>query len=127
MDPMLSWSEIDTVLLDMDGTLIDLHFDNALWNLHLPTRIAEAQAIDIDDARDHLYGHMRGAAPSLDFSSIGPLPVSTSSPSECSHYSIYEPSQVQRYSFEEHHWEPPIAVRVCRRSHKLACTAHGYQ
>ncbi len=67
---MLSWSEIDTVLLDMDGTLIDLHFDNALWNLHLPTRIAEAHAIDIDDARDRLYGHMRGAAPSLDFYSI---------------------------------------------------------
>ena len=25
---MLAWDEIDTVLLDMDGTLLDLHFDN---------------------------------------------------------------------------------------------------
>ena len=67
---MLAWSAIDTVLLDMDGTLIDLHFDNTLWNLHLPTLFAEVHAIDIEDAREHLYGHMRGAAPSLDFYSL---------------------------------------------------------
>jgi putative hydrolase of the HAD superfamily len=26
--PALDWSAIDTVLLDMDGTLLDLRFDN---------------------------------------------------------------------------------------------------
>ena len=31
---MLSWSKIDTVLRDMDGMLIGLHFDNALWLYH---------------------------------------------------------------------------------------------
>ena len=25
---MINWNEIDTILLDMDGTLLDLHFDN---------------------------------------------------------------------------------------------------
>ena len=25
---MIDWDAIDTVLLDMDGTLLDLHFDN---------------------------------------------------------------------------------------------------
>ena len=67
---MLPWSEIDTVLLDMDGTLIDLHFDNTLWNLHLPTLFAAAHAIDVEDARERLYGHMRDAPPSLDFYSL---------------------------------------------------------
>ena len=32
----VDWSNIDTVLLDMDGTLLDLHFDNFFWLQHLP-------------------------------------------------------------------------------------------
>ena len=39
--PPLPWSQIDTVLLDMDGTLLDLHFDNHFWLEHLPQRYAE--------------------------------------------------------------------------------------
>ena len=38
---MINWPEIDTVLLDMDGTLLDLHFDNYFWLDHLPRRYAE--------------------------------------------------------------------------------------
>ncbi len=33
---MIDWDSIDTVLLDMDGTLLDLYFDNYFWNEHLP-------------------------------------------------------------------------------------------
>ncbi|QLC73397.1 GMP/IMP nucleotidase [Pseudomonas sp. LPB0260] len=43
--PPLPWSEIDTVLLDMDGTLLDLHFDNHFWLEHLPQRYAEHHGI----------------------------------------------------------------------------------
>ncbi|UTW09647.1 GMP/IMP nucleotidase [Pseudomonas benzenivorans] len=43
--PPLPWSEIDTVLLDMDGTLLDLHFDNHFWLEHLPRRYAEHHGI----------------------------------------------------------------------------------
>lgn len=39
--PFLPWNQIDTVLLDMDGTLLDLHFDNVFWLDHLPSKIAE--------------------------------------------------------------------------------------
>lgn len=39
---MIDWREIDTVLLDMDGTLLDLHFDNFFWLHHLPKRFAQA-------------------------------------------------------------------------------------
>jgi HAD superfamily hydrolase (TIGR01509 family) len=38
---IIDWSKIDTVLLDMDGTLLDLHFDNYFWLQHLPKRFAE--------------------------------------------------------------------------------------
>lgn len=41
----LPWSEIDTVLLDMDGTLLDLHFDNHFWLEFLPRRYAELHGI----------------------------------------------------------------------------------
>lgn len=36
-----SWDEIDTVLLDMDGTLLDLRFDNYFWQHYVPQRYAE--------------------------------------------------------------------------------------
>lgn len=39
------WPEIDTVLLDMDGTLLDLHFDNHFWLEFLPQRYAELHGI----------------------------------------------------------------------------------
>ena len=42
---VLNWSQIDTVLLDMDGTLLDLHFDNYFWLEHLPNRYAQLQGI----------------------------------------------------------------------------------
>ncbi|NRH28171.1 GMP/IMP nucleotidase [Pseudomonas sp. MS19] len=41
----LNWNTIDTVLLDMDGTLLDLHFDNHFWLEHLPQRYAEHHGI----------------------------------------------------------------------------------
>ena len=52
--PPLPWNQIDTVLLDMDGTLLDLHFDNHFWLQHLPTRYAERHAISLDAARAEL-------------------------------------------------------------------------
>ena len=41
----LPWPDIDTVLLDMDGTLLDLHFDNHFWLELLPQRYAELHGI----------------------------------------------------------------------------------
>ena len=42
---VLPWRDIDTVLLDMDGTLLDLHYDNHFWLEHLPQRYAELHDI----------------------------------------------------------------------------------
>jgi HAD superfamily hydrolase (TIGR01509 family) len=60
---MLNWSEIETVLLDMDGTLLDLHFDNHFWLEHLPLRWAEISGISLDSAKDQLqseYAQLTG-------------------------------------------------------------------
>jgi len=60
---MLQWSEIDTVLLDMDGTLLDLHFDNYFWQEHLPQRWAQITGSSEQDARAELmaeYQQLQG-------------------------------------------------------------------
>ncbi len=38
---MIDWHHISQVFLDMDGTLLDLHFDNHFWLEHVPRRYAE--------------------------------------------------------------------------------------
>jgi putative hydrolase of the HAD superfamily len=51
---MLDWRTIDTVLLDMDGTLLDLHFDTYFWLEHLPRRYAQAHGLEPKAAKDQL-------------------------------------------------------------------------
>ena len=41
----LPWAQIDTVLLDMDGTLLDLHFDNHFWLNYLPQCYADKNGL----------------------------------------------------------------------------------
>ncbi len=52
--PMIDWSAIDTVFLDMDGTLLDLHFDNHFWLEHVPMRYAESRGIPLEQAKEEL-------------------------------------------------------------------------
>jgi len=49
------WSEIDTVLLDMDGTLLDLHFDTYFWLEHLPLRYAQIHQVGHGETRRWLH------------------------------------------------------------------------
>ena len=51
---MVNWQEIHTVLLDMDGTLLDLHFDNFFWLQHLPKRYADIHGRDEGEIRQQL-------------------------------------------------------------------------
>ena len=66
----MDWADIDMVLLDMDGTLIDLHFDNHLWNVVVVKRFARREGIDQAQAADRLYRDMLGRKASLDFYSL---------------------------------------------------------
>ena len=56
---MLDWNQIDRVFLDMDGTLLDLHFDNHFWLEHVPRRYAEARGISLADSRQLLLTRYR--------------------------------------------------------------------
>jgi putative hydrolase of the HAD superfamily len=48
------WKNIDTVLLDMDGTLLDLHFDSYFWLTYLPQVWADSNGLMLDDAKDRI-------------------------------------------------------------------------
>ncbi|HEY8036048.1 MAG TPA: GMP/IMP nucleotidase [Methylobacter sp.] len=48
---MIDWKKVDTVLLDMDGTLLDLNFDNHFWKEFVPLKFAEKQGLSIDAAK----------------------------------------------------------------------------
>ncbi len=58
-EELLDWDSIDTVLLDMDGTLLDLNFDNHFWTKHVPLRFAEANSISIEQACGQIFPHMQ--------------------------------------------------------------------
>ena len=67
---MIDWSRIDTVFLDMDGTLLDLEFDNVLWNSVLPRRYATRLGIDETVARERLFAHFETVRHTIDFYSL---------------------------------------------------------
>lgn len=55
--PSIPWSDINTVFLDMDGTLLDLHFDNHFWLEHLPKRVAEHKQLSVPVAESLVSEH----------------------------------------------------------------------
>lgn len=64
---MIEWTRIRTVLLDMDGTLLDLHFDNHFWLEHVPRRFAEVHGIDAGQARAELMARYRAVEGTMDW------------------------------------------------------------
>ncbi len=64
---MFDWNAIDTALLDMDGTLLDLHFDNHFWLEYVPQRYAEKHGLSPDAAREELMRRYRAVEGTLDW------------------------------------------------------------
>ncbi|TYK65281.1 GMP/IMP nucleotidase [Colwellia echini] len=59
----INWSKINTVLLDMDGTLLDLNFDTEFWLEHIPDIIAQKNKISLQQAKSEMmqkYGAVQG-------------------------------------------------------------------
>lgn len=48
---MIDWDDISTVLIDMDGTLPDLNFDNQFWQELIPLRFAQQNLMDLELAK----------------------------------------------------------------------------
>ena len=48
--------DCETLMLDMDGTLLDLAFDNYVWKTLIPERYAGTHGLPVDEARRELLG-----------------------------------------------------------------------
>jgi len=59
MKPKINWKEIKTVLLDMDGTLLDLYFDYYFWQEYLPEQWAKQNNMNTKTAKIKLLDWYR--------------------------------------------------------------------
>lgn len=64
---MLDWTRVDTVFLDMDGTLLDLNFDTHFWTEHVPLRYAERHELTVERAKEILFPRMRAVEGTMDW------------------------------------------------------------
>lgn len=62
-EAVIDWPNIDTVLLDMDGTILDLSFDNYFWLEHMPKVYADSNGLSVEESKNFLaesYGSHKG-------------------------------------------------------------------
>jgi 5'-nucleotidase len=64
------WDAIDTVLLDLDGTLLDLAYDNYVWLARLPESYAEARGLSVAEAQAELAPKFKAHRGTLQWYSI---------------------------------------------------------
>lgn len=54
----IDWDSIDTVLLDMDGTLLDLHFDYYFWTVHLPKKYCQIHSASLSKITPYIASRL---------------------------------------------------------------------
>jgi putative hydrolase of the HAD superfamily len=64
---MIDWARVHSVFLDMDGTLLDLQFDNRFWHDHVPLRWGERRGLDAATARAQLEPRFRAREGTLEW------------------------------------------------------------
>ncbi len=65
--PRPDWPVIDTVCLDLDGTLLDQAYDNHVWRDLVPERFAAARGIDVQAAYAEMARRFEARSGTLDW------------------------------------------------------------
>ncbi len=61
------WDSIDTVLLDLDGTLLDLAFDTYFWWQHIPETYGASRSLSLEASRAALKPRFQAIQHTLDW------------------------------------------------------------
>ena len=70
IEPQVDWALIDTVLLDMDGTLLDKYFDDYFWESYVPEKYAEKYLLDVESAHSVLIAKYKSREGTLDWTDL---------------------------------------------------------
>lgn len=65
--PHINWSNIETVLLDMDGTLLDLYFDWHFWMTYLPQIYAQKNHCSEAEATEFVHQKIKATQGTLNW------------------------------------------------------------
>jgi 5'-nucleotidase len=68
--PQLPWHAVDTVLLDMDGTLLDKHFDDYFWEQYVPEHYSLVHDIPVEEAKEQLLARYHKVKDTLDWADL---------------------------------------------------------
>ncbi len=63
-------NDIEFILLDMDGTLLDLYFDDYFWGHLVPEKYAEKHDMSFGVAKDYLYNTYKSQEKTLNWCDI---------------------------------------------------------
>jgi putative hydrolase of the HAD superfamily len=66
-DPQTALANCNTLMLDMDGTVLDLAFDNYVWKELIPSEFAKLHGMTSEAARKQLFAHYRSMQGKLDW------------------------------------------------------------
>jgi putative hydrolase of the HAD superfamily len=70
ISPDFQWNDIDTILLDMDGTLLDSYFDDFFWEEYVPRVFAEENNLTPEEARKALLKRYRRVEKTLQWADL---------------------------------------------------------
>jgi len=70
VSPARIWPCVDTVLLDMDGTLLDKYFDDYFWEEYVPSVYAAQNGLSDDQAREALLNRYRSVESTLQWTDL---------------------------------------------------------
>ena len=68
--PVFSWEDIDTILLDMDGTLLDKYFDDYFWEEYVPMIFAEVNNLTPEEAHMSLLARYERVESTLQWTDL---------------------------------------------------------
>lgn len=67
---MIAFENIKTVLLDMDGTILDKYYDDFFWEVYMPEKYAEKEGLTFKEAQNVLFSMYKAEEGTLNWTDI---------------------------------------------------------